>query len=52
MKSGSGPAELLEYFRLAADGLAMEDAGIAADPTFMRHFERARDRARKYFPGG
>ena len=36
MKSGEGPPELLEYFRLAADGLAYEDAGETPGPAFVR----------------
>jgi putative GTP pyrophosphokinase len=52
LKSGDGPAELLEYFRLAADGLATEEAALTADPTFLRDFNRARERAQKYFTGG
>lgn len=52
LKSGVGPAELLEYFRLAADGLAKEEAGLPADQAFLRDFNQARERARKYFTGG
>ncbi len=51
LKSGDGPADLLQYFRLAADGLAMEEAELTADPTFLRDFNRARERAQKYFTG-
>ena len=49
LKSGTGPQDLLEYFRLAADGLAMDEAGLSADPAFLRQFEQARDRALSYF---
>jgi putative GTP pyrophosphokinase len=49
MKSGEGPEELLEYFRLAADGLAYEDAGEVPGPEFLRHFEKARKRAQPYY---
>ena len=49
LKSGRGPRVLLEYFRLAADGLAMEEAGQTPDLAFMRDFERARDAARPFF---
>jgi hypothetical protein len=49
LKSGHGPAILLEYFRLAADALAMEDAGERPGPAFMRDFERARQAAKPYF---
>ena len=52
LKSGRGPSDLLEYFRLAADGLAMEDAGIDPQPAFVRHFDEARDRVRGYFERG
>jgi putative GTP pyrophosphokinase len=49
LKSGRGPRVLLDYFRRAADGLAMEDAGVTPGLGFMRDFGRARDAARPYF---
>lgn len=52
LKSGRGPADLREYFRLAADGLAMEQAGIAPDSAFVRDFNAARERARPHFERG
>jgi len=52
LKSGRGPADLLEYFRLAADGLAMEDAAISPSSDFVRHFDEARNRTRHYFARG
>jgi GTP pyrophosphokinase len=48
LKAGQGPEALLEYFRLASDGLAYEDAGETPDPAFLRHFRKARERARPY----
>lgn len=49
LKSGHGPRDLLRYFRLAADGLAMEEAGQTPGLAFMSDFESARDLARPYF---
>jgi putative GTP pyrophosphokinase len=49
LKSGEGPRELLEYFRLAADGLAYEDAGETPGPAFVRDFEKARERALPFY---
>lgn len=49
LKSGEGPSVLLEYFRLAADGIAWQEAGLETDPAFMREFERVRELARPYF---
>ncbi len=49
LKSGRGPGVLLDYFRLAADGLAMDDEGVAAGLGFMRDFDKARDAALPYF---
>ena len=49
LKAGAGPPELLEYFRLAAIGLAYEDAGERPGPVFVRDFEEARERARPYY---
>lgn len=48
MKSGEGPADLLKFFRIAADGLAAEDAGDAPGPTLLRDFRRARARIAGY----
>lgn len=49
LKSGRGPRVVLDYFRLAAEGLAMEDAGVTPGLAFMRDFDRARDAALPYF---
>lgn len=48
LKSGHGPPVLLRYFRLAADGLAMIDAGEETGPSFMRDFQQAGDEARPF----
>lgn len=49
LKGGHGPRRLLDYFRLASDGLAMSDAGIQPQPDFLRDFEQARAAARPFF---
>lgn len=49
LKSGHGPRDLLRYFRLAADGLAMEESGQTPSLAFMSDFEGARDIVRPYF---
>ena len=48
MKSGEGPSDLIEYFRIAADGLAAEDAGERPSPGLLRDFNRARSRILHY----
>jgi ppGpp synthetase/RelA/SpoT-type nucleotidyltranferase len=49
MKSGEGPADLLKYFRMAADGLAIEDAGETPDAALLRDFSAVREGIRHYF---
>lgn len=49
LKSGEGPVDLLEYFRLAAYGLALDEIGREPDEEFLDGFRRARDRAARYF---
>jgi hypothetical protein len=51
LKDGEGPPELLDYFRLASHGLALEELGIPADEGFTAQFAEARDRVLPYFQG-
>lgn len=48
LKEGEGPADLLEYFRLASDGLYLESRGVDPDPAFMREFEATHRRVLPY----
>jgi putative GTP pyrophosphokinase len=51
LKAGEGPADLREYFRLAAERLARNDAGLLEDPGLERDFTRVREAVRQtYFP--
>jgi putative GTP pyrophosphokinase len=49
LKEGEGPADLLEYFRLASDGLYLESRGAEPEPAFTRAFDAARKRVLPYF---
>jgi putative GTP pyrophosphokinase len=49
LKEGEGPVDLLEYFRLAGQGLYLESRGIEPEREFQREFETARSRVRPYF---
>ena len=49
LKEGEGPADLLEYFRLASEGLYLEAKGAEFEPAFLRAFEAARTRVLPYF---
>lgn len=51
LKEGEGPAELMEYFRLASDGIYMDATGIKPSSDFLDRFEAARDAVRPYFNG-
>jgi putative GTP pyrophosphokinase len=50
LKEGEGPADLLEYFRLAGQGLYLESIGSDADPRLMSDFLVMQERVRPYFP--
>jgi putative GTP pyrophosphokinase len=52
LKDGVGPADLLLYFRHAAELLALEEAGERADRQLMADFGRLRDQVRRYFVRG
>ena len=46
---GDGPPQLLDYLRLAAERLALEDAGLPADDTLEEQIAELRDEVRVYF---
>lgn len=52
LKNGEGPAELVEYFRRAAERIAIEAGGERVDETFEQDFEALRERVRPYFRRG
>lgn len=45
LKAGEGPAVVLQFFRLASDGLALETAGRGPSDDFVKQFEEVRARA-------
>lgn len=49
LKNGEGPAELVEYFRKAAERIAIEEGGGQVDETFEQDFQALRERVRPYF---
>lgn len=49
LKDGEGPPELVLYFKLAADRLALEDAGRDPDPDLEKRFQVVRSQVRHYF---
>ena len=49
LKDEEGPAELLEYFRRAADRIAIEEEGGTIDQEFEAAFAALREQVRPYF---
>jgi hypothetical protein len=49
LKEGEGPADLLEYFRLASHGLYLESIGVDPEPAFTTEFANARQQVLPYF---
>jgi ppGpp synthetase/RelA/SpoT-type nucleotidyltranferase len=49
LRDGSGPPDLLEYFRLAAEVLALGDAGQVPDADLRSRFLESREQVRSYF---
>lgn len=49
LKDGEGPAELVEYFRQAANRLALEERGERPDEASESHFQALREQVRPYF---
>jgi len=48
LKDGHGPPELVEYFRLAADAMALEEQGEAVDDEFERRILELQQQVRPY----
>lgn len=49
LKDGKGPEDLLEYFRLAGQGIAMEEQGLPADEEFQTQFRTMRESVQHFF---
>jgi putative GTP pyrophosphokinase len=49
LKDGLGPADLKRYFMLAAERLALEDAGLPPDSAIEDEFATLREQVRHYF---
>jgi putative GTP pyrophosphokinase len=49
LKDGQGPDELLAYFRVASNVLALIDRGETADEELREHFAELREQVRPYF---
>jgi putative GTP pyrophosphokinase len=49
LKDGTGPDELLAYFRVASHVLALIERGEPADAELREHFDELREEARPYF---
>jgi hypothetical protein len=52
MEDGDGPADLVLYFELAAEGIARKEAGLARDEEFETRFADARAQVAPYFRKG
>ena len=48
LKFGSGPPELMEYYRLASELIAMREGGIQPDATFLEKLRLAHEHSRRY----
>lgn len=51
LKDGEGHPELVEYFRLAAEGIARDEEGLPTDENFAISFASARAAVQHYFRG-
>ncbi|MDG4794418.1 RelA/SpoT domain-containing protein [Micromonospora sp. WMMD1082] len=51
LKDGQGHPELVEYFRLAAEGIAMDEGYLQPDAEFATRFATARAAVQHYFQG-
>jgi putative GTP pyrophosphokinase len=49
LKEGAGPEEGLRLFRLAAEGMALEDSGQVADNALIKKFQQAQGDLQTYF---
>jgi ppGpp synthetase/RelA/SpoT-type nucleotidyltranferase len=52
LKDGAGPADLVLYFKLAADGIARQEAGLPRDEAFEATFAQVRAQVTPYFRKG
>lgn len=50
VKDEDAPADLLEFFRLAARGISLQEAGQEVDEATERRFNELRERAKRYVP--
>lgn len=51
LKDGQGPPDLLEYFRLASEGIAGIESGTPMGPEMEQQFAQVRAKVRHYFIG-
>lgn len=51
LKSGLGPPELLRFFQVASEGMALEERGEAPDDDFMARYDAARQDAAGWVGG-
>lgn len=49
LRDGDGPADLLDYFKLASEVLALMDKEMPADEDLRERFKAAREQVRPYF---
>jgi len=51
LKSGAGPAPLLEFFQVASEGMGLEERNEPADDAFMARYAEARASASQWIGG-
>lgn len=51
LKSGKGPQELLRFFQVASEGMALEERGVSPDEIFMARFGEAQKGAATWMGG-
>ena len=50
VKFGVGPPDLIRFFKMAAEGIALTETGQEVDEGFWRDFQNLRERVGQYFP--
>lgn len=50
IKFGVGPPDLMRFFRMAAEGMALTESGQTVDEGFWNDFVKLRERVREYLP--
>ena len=50
IKFGVGPPDLMRFFRMAAEGIAITESGQAVDEGFWDEFVKLREQVREYLP--